>query len=180
MTGLQASKKSKSFRAVLPRLSEGELERLRFWGADFCSSSAVWREGDNVVWLASKERARSREGFMRSLRNTLDCLAIAAKPKGRWLILAEESAVRSEARKCALTAARPLERSFVASAAEEPGDDKVVVLRGIDHAPLLWPQRGPAEPTPATAMEEPGDRIILLRGTARGSPAGSMQVFKEE
>ena len=54
---------SKSFRAVLPRLSDGELERLRVWSADFCAASAVFREGDAVVWLVSKERARSREGF---------------------------------------------------------------------------------------------------------------------
>ncbi len=177
MTGLHASKKSKSFRAVLPRLSDGELERLRFWGADFCAASAVFREGDAVVWLVSKERLLRREGFMRSTRNTLDRLAIGAKPKGRWLILAEDDAVRSEAGRCALAAARPLERSFLAGAVEEPGDDKVFVLRGIDHPA---PQRGPAEPTPATSTEEPGDRIIFLGGTARGSPTGSMQVSKEE
>ena len=45
---------SKSFRAVLPRLSDDELERLRAWSAEFCAGAAVFREGDAVIWLASK------------------------------------------------------------------------------------------------------------------------------
>ncbi len=72
---------SKSFRAVLPRLSDDELERLRAWSAEFCAAGAVFREGDAVIWLASKERARNREAFMRSARGTLERLAIRAKPR---------------------------------------------------------------------------------------------------
>ena len=101
---------SKSFRAVLPRLSDDELERLRAWSAEFCAGAAVFREGDAVIWLASKERARSREAFMRSARGTLERLAIRAKPRGRWLVLADEGTVHSEAARCAPAAAQPLER----------------------------------------------------------------------
>ena len=45
---------SRSFRAVLPHLGEEELQRLRRWGADNCSASCVFREGEAVIWLASE------------------------------------------------------------------------------------------------------------------------------
>ncbi len=38
---------SKSFRAVLPPLSDDELQRLRAWIADFCAAAAVFREADS-------------------------------------------------------------------------------------------------------------------------------------
>ena len=58
---------SKSFRAVLPSLDDDELERLREWSAENCAASAVFREDDAVIWLASKDRARSREAFLSAL-----------------------------------------------------------------------------------------------------------------
>ena len=61
---------SKSYRAVLPNLGEEELQRLRMWAADNCSVSSVFREGEAVIWLASKDKARSREAFLRSARYT--------------------------------------------------------------------------------------------------------------
>ena len=52
------------------------------------------------MWLASKERARSREGFLRSVRGVLKRLAIdVSKLRGRWLILAEGGVVQAEAGK---------------------------------------------------------------------------------
>ena len=62
---------SKSFRAVLPSLDDDELERLREWNAENCAASAVFREDDAVIWLASKERTRSRQAFLRSARSIL-------------------------------------------------------------------------------------------------------------
>ena len=85
---------SKSFRAVLPNLGEEELQRLRTWAADNCSVSSVFREGEAVVWLASKDRARGREAFLRSVRTTLRRLGVdVSRLRGRWLILAEDCAV---------------------------------------------------------------------------------------
>ena len=73
---------SKSYRAILPPLSDSEIERLHVWSAKFCAATAVFREnGGAVIWLATKERARSREAFMRSVRSTLRQLGIAAMPK---------------------------------------------------------------------------------------------------
>ena len=55
-------------------------------------------ESECVIWLASKERARSREAFLRSVRGALKRLAIdVTRLRGRWLVLAEDSVVRAEA-----------------------------------------------------------------------------------
>ena len=84
----------KSYRAVLPNLPEEELQRLRKWAADNCSASSVFREGEAVIWLASKDKARSREAFLRSVRTTLRRLGVdVSRLRGRWLILAEDCAV---------------------------------------------------------------------------------------
>ena len=89
---------SKSFRAILPPLSEEEVQRLRAWSAENCAAATVFREAECVVWLASKERARSREAFLRSVRGVLKRLAIdVTRLRGRWLVLAEDSVVRAEA-----------------------------------------------------------------------------------
>ena len=85
---------SKSYRAVLPNLGEEELQRLRTWAADNCSVSSVFREGEAVIWLASKDKARSREAFLRSVRATLRGLGVdVSRLRGRWLILADACTV---------------------------------------------------------------------------------------
>ena len=50
------------------------------------------------MWLASRERARSREDFARAVRAVLKKLAIdvSGLRRGRWLALTEESIVRAE------------------------------------------------------------------------------------
>ena len=89
---------SKSFRPVLPPLSEEEVQRLQAWSAEDCAVATVFRELECVIWLASKERARSREAFLRSVRGVLKRLAInVTRLRGRWLVLAEDSVVRAEA-----------------------------------------------------------------------------------
>ena len=87
---------SKSFRAILPPLSEEEVRRLRAWSAENCAAATVFRESECVVWLASKERARSREAFLRSVRGVLKRLAIdVTRLRGRWLVLAEDGVVQA-------------------------------------------------------------------------------------
>ena len=89
---------SKSFRAILPCLSDEEVRRLQAWSAENCAAATVFRESECVIWLASKERARSREAFLRSVRGVLKRLAIdVSRLRGRWLVLAEDDVVRAEA-----------------------------------------------------------------------------------
>ena len=89
---------SKSYRAVLPRLRQDEFERLQRWSSANCAVSAIFRDGGPVIWLASKERARSKDAWMRSVRRTLKRFLIdTTSIKGRnWLALASDDVVRSE------------------------------------------------------------------------------------
>ena len=82
---------SKSFAAQLPALTSAELDRLRAWGAENCSQSVCYRDGTCVMWLASRERARSREDFARAIRGVLKRLSIDASSlrRRRWLTLTE-------------------------------------------------------------------------------------------
>ena len=85
---------SKSFRAILPSISDEEVQRLQAWSAENCAAAAVFREADYVVWLASKERARSREAFLRSVRGVLKRLAIDVNKNLLNFVLNMERALR--------------------------------------------------------------------------------------
>ena len=118
---------SKAFRAVLPRLADDEFERLRAWSAENCAAATVFRESECVVWLASQERARSREAFLRSVRGVLKCLAIdVTRLRGRWLVLAEDSVVRAEAARRATAQPKPPPPCHLGDGDSE----RVIVLSG--------------------------------------------------
>ena len=122
---------SKSFRAILPCLSDEEVRRLQAWSAENCAAATVFRESESVIWLASKERARNREAFLRSVRGVLKKrLAIdVTRLRGRWLVLAEDSVVRAEAAK--RVTAQPIPPAPVAPCHLGDGDsERVIVLSG--------------------------------------------------
>jgi len=144
--------KSKSFRAILPALSDEEVQRLQAWSIENCAAATVFREPECVVWLASKERARSREAFLRSARGVLKRLAIdVTRLRGQWLVLAEDSVVRAEA------ARRPT--------ATPP-------------ATVATPPATVAQP-PCHLRDGDNERVIVLSGP-RQNYARPAQVFKEE
>ena len=129
---------SKSFRAILPPLSDEEVRRLQAWSAENCAAATVFRESECVIWLASKERARSREAFLRSVRGVLKKrLAIdVTRLRGRWLVLAEDSVVRAEAAKRAT--AQPTPPAHVAAPQCHLGDgdsEKLIVLSAVPRQP---------------------------------------------
>ena len=147
MTGTQKeasmSRKAKSFRAVLPDMSEECSAKLRRWSLENCASTAVSREdGDVVVWLATRDRCKTRENFMRSIRTTLRRLNIDARPRGRWLELACDEVVAAEAASLQFSAEdggaqepdSPSQGSPSSSGerahGEDGGDEKVIFLRG--------------------------------------------------
>ena len=124
--------KSKSFRAILPPLSNAEVRRLQAWSAENCAAATVFRESECVIWLASKERARSREAFLRSVRGVLKRLAIdVARLRGRWLMLTEDDVVQAEASRRA--AAQPSSPAPVVPSPCHRGDsdnERVILLTG--------------------------------------------------
>ena len=123
---------SKSFRAILPPLSDADVQRLRAWSAENCAAASVFREPECVVWLVSKERARSREAFLRSVRGVLKRLAIdVARLRGRWLMLTEDDVVQAEAARRA--AAQPSSPAPVVPSPCHRGDsdnERVILLTG--------------------------------------------------
>ena len=85
---------SKAFHATLPWLADAELNRLRAWACQNCATSTITREDGIVIWRAAKDRARTREAFLRPVRSTLKRLAIdVSRLTGRWLVLADEGSV---------------------------------------------------------------------------------------
>ena len=106
---------SKAFHATLPWLDDAELSRLRVWACQNCAASSLAREDDVVIWRATKERARTRKAFLRSVRSTLKRLAVdVSRLKGRWLVLADEGSVAlplppPDAPKLSLDAGEPTE-----------------------------------------------------------------------
>ena len=88
---------SKAFRATLPRLGDTQLERLQRWTAENCASGLAFRDGGCVVWLACRERAKTKESFLRSAGRTLRLLGIdTGALRGRRLSLAAEDVVHAE------------------------------------------------------------------------------------
>ena len=138
---------SKAFRATLPSLNETQLARLQGWIAENCATGVVFQEHGCTVLLAIRERAKTQEAFLKSVRSTLKRLGIdMSQARRRWLSLTTEDAVSAEvaARKCG--AQSPMAASIAAS----------IAIGGIETAD---------ESSPDTPDD--GDRIIALPGHAK-------------
>lgn len=132
---------SKSFRATLPPImNDAQLALLQEWTGENCSTGVAFREPDGtVIWLASRERPKTKEAFLRSVRARLKSLGIDTRAlKGRWLALTTESVVSAEAG--AVVARAPAQASTprasalnlpIARGKTEPDENvKVVALSG--------------------------------------------------
>ena len=152
---------SKSYRAILPPLSDEELHRLQTWSHEHCATSVLFRDGgqqgtDCVVWLATRERPRPRHAFMRSVRATLKKLKIdPSRLRGTWLVLASDDVVLRES--------RATRGGFVDG---PPPSDPV--------SPP-WSRLPPKKPSPSPPeLIEDGDvKVIQLSGNARSKGACS-------
>ena len=88
---------SKSFRATLLSRDDKHLELLQQWVDDNCAAGVAFHEGEHIIVCATRERSKTKEGFLRSFRSTLNTLKIPAGTlNGRWLSLTTEDVVRAE------------------------------------------------------------------------------------
>ena len=157
----------KSYRAILPLLSDEEQNRLQAWADMHCATSVLLRvrgepEKDCVVWLATRERPRTREAFMRSIRATLKKMDIdPSRLRGTWLVLADDDVVSRESRLARAAGAEdsPLSR-YVATSSSRPLASK---------PPNVTP--------PPAPQEDVGERVIRLTGKAQ-SRSACIQVVK--
>ena len=126
---------SKAFRVTLPDLDEAQLDKLKRWTEASCAAGLVLREEKNVILIATRERARTKEAFMRSIRSTLGRLGIVPNArKGRWLVLTSEDSVAAEVMERHGCAGQSIEAlptktaDAVDETAEEAGDDNVRLI----------------------------------------------------
>ena len=122
---------SKAFRCTLPRLTDAQLERLQRWTSENCASGLAFREDGGVVWLACRERAKTKESFLRSAGRTLRILGIdTGTLRGRWLSLAAEEVVHAELARQPGSVAPAREAECADELPESPADDgeRLVVL----------------------------------------------------
>ena len=133
---------SKAFRVTLPDdLDEAQLDKLKRWTEASCAAGLVLREEKSVILIATRERARTKEAFMRSIRSTLGRLGIVPNArKGRWLVLMSEDSVAAEVMErhgCAGQSIEALPTKIadaVDETAEEMGDDDNVRLIALPSA----------------------------------------------
>ena len=90
---------STAFRATLPWLDDAELNRSRALAYQNCAAPSLAREDDIVIWRATKERARTREAFLRSVRSTLKRLASALRAAERLRRVSAEGSLASPRRR---------------------------------------------------------------------------------
>ena len=130
---------SKAFRCTLPRLTDAQLERLQRWTSENCASGLAFRDGGCVVWLVSRERAKTKEAFLRSAGRTLRLLGIDTGSRGRWLSLAAEEVVHAELALRPGTALPAREAERADELAERPADDgeRLVVLPSAPRRKLV-------------------------------------------
>ena len=132
---------SKAFCATMPDLGEAQIDKLRRWTETSCAAGLVFREGDRIILIATRERARTKEAFMRSVRSTLGRLGIVPNArKGRWLVLTSEDSVAAEVMErhgCAGQVVEALPSKsvdIVDETTEEMGDDDNVRLIALPSA----------------------------------------------
>ena len=80
---------SKAYHAALPSLSNRQAEALSMWASDNCWRSALARDRRHALWVAIREKKRTKPMWARHVKQVLDVLAVDTRPleTGDWLRL---------------------------------------------------------------------------------------------
>ena len=86
--------RSKAYRVPLPSsYTEDELHLIESWAFDNCYRAIVKTDEGHAVWVAIRERTRSKSEWLRSVRGLLSALRLDVRPLAGngWLALCVES-----------------------------------------------------------------------------------------
>ena len=86
--------RSKAYRVTLPlSYTEDELHLIESWSFDNCYRAAILKtDDDNAVWVAIRERTRTKGDWLRSVRGVFGALRLDVRPLAGdgWLALCVE------------------------------------------------------------------------------------------
>ena len=86
--------RSKAYKVTLPAsYREDDLGKIESWSSDNCYRAAIVKtDDDNAVWVAIREKTRSKCEWLRSVRGVFGALRLDARPLAGdgWLALCVE------------------------------------------------------------------------------------------
>jgi len=86
--------RSNAYRVTLPlSYTEDELHLIESWSFDNCYRAAILKtDDDNAVWVAIRERTRTKGDWLRSVRGVFGALRLDVRPLAEdgWLALCVE------------------------------------------------------------------------------------------
>ena len=87
--------RSKAYKVTLPggSYTEDDLRKIERWSSDNCCRAIVQTDGERVVWVARREKTRSKGEWQRHIRGVFSTLRLDAQPLGgdKWLELYTET-----------------------------------------------------------------------------------------
>ena len=102
--------RSKAYRVILPAsYTEDELHLIESWSFDNCFRAAIVKtDEDHAVWVAIREKTRSKFEWQRSVRGVLGALKLDVRPFAGdgWLALCVENEAFEIIRTVGITTSR--------------------------------------------------------------------------
>ena len=132
--------RSKAYKVKLPlgSYTEDDLRKLERWSLDSCCRAIVQTDGAHVVWVARREKTRTKSEWLRHIRSVFNALRLDAQPLGgdKWLELYTETEA-SEIIREAIRRTRPVPRTGDDTTQDDdtrniivPSGSKGAVVRG--------------------------------------------------
>ena len=120
--------RSKAYRVTLPlSYTEDDLHLIESWSVDNCYRAAIVKtDDDNAVWVAIRERTRTKGDWLRSVRGVFGALRLDVRPLAGgdgWLALC----VEPEALEIIRTASNSRNAQQIDDTAQEDGTRDILM-----------------------------------------------------
>ena len=88
------SVRSKAYRVTLPpkTYSDEDLRRLERWSAENCCRAVVKKTPEHALWVATREKTRTKGEWLRHVRGVFSVLRLNTRPLAgdQWLVICTE------------------------------------------------------------------------------------------